>query len=169
MFSGKTTYLINYVTNYSKKYIVFSPSLDTRYGTNRIQTHDGKHITSVSIDNLDEIIVASSEVDLVAFDEIQFFDLKLIDILDTLSQQGKEILLVGLEKDYLDNDFGLLPLLNLPEQNITRLTGSCNECNKPSTKTFRSHQSSEKIELGSNDKYKSLCSTCYDKFTQHEY
>ena len=57
MFSGKTELLIQKYNNIdtSVKTIAYNYFKDTRYGDNKIVSHNGKSISSINIENLNEI------------------------------------------------------------------------------------------------------------------
>ena len=83
MFSGKTTKLIELykeTLTKNKNCIAINYELDTRYGKNKISSHDGLAIDCYSITNLDDFIKNShtkeviANADYIFINEAQFFE-----------------------------------------------------------------------------------------------
>src|SRR5689334_18688634 len=79
MFSGKTEELLRRVRRAEiarKKVKVFKPQIDNRYGMERVASHNGiARDDAVVIKTPEEILAhVDSSIEVVAIDEIQFFD-----------------------------------------------------------------------------------------------
>ncbi len=177
MFSGKTSRLIELYNQYNniqnKKNIIVNKNRvfainydkDIRYGVNKITSHNGKEIDCTSTNNLYalEYNENSNKLNLAEYifiNEAQFFkDLKEW-VLIQIEKYGKNIILCGLDSDYKREKFGQIWDLIPHANKITKLTGTCNNCNKPSIYTHRLTNESEQEIIGTNN-YIPLCRVCY--------
>jgi thymidine kinase len=167
MFSGKTTFVINECKKWlsiSKNVLCINYMDDTRYGDDDyLYTHDKDKIKCVKSYKLkeinDEIIKLT---DVIIINEGQFFDdlfeycVKWCDIYE------KNIIVSGLDGDYLRKPFGqiadLIPYCN----SITKLNAFCSVCKDGTYAHFTARLSSEKnqIVIGSSN-YVAVCRKHY--------
>ena len=81
--------------------------------------------------------MSAERASVVAIDEAQFFDAELPDICEVLADEGRSVLVSGLDRDFLGRPFGPLPrLLSLADQ-VTKLTAICTVCGDDATRTQR--------------------------------
>src|ERR1700743_3750613 len=83
MFSGKTEELIRRLKRVQiagLKAEIFKPAIDTRYHDSDIVSHDSKHIRSTPVDNHFNILLYTSDVDVVGIDEAQFSDPGIVEV-----------------------------------------------------------------------------------------
>ena len=109
MFSGKTEELIKRAKKEitSKKNIsVFKPSIDNRYSQNNIVSHNKNKIKCNIIDSAKEMLNFSLNTNIFFIDEAQFFDEGIIKVCKQLTNQGKKIIIAGLDRDYEAKPFG---------------------------------------------------------------
>lgn len=102
MFSGKSDALITAVKRAmiaNKKIQVFKPRIDDRYSVDTIVTHDGREIDCMVVeDSYDLMNRISLDTDLVAIDEIQFFDDHIMSIVNSLRRYGgMDVVVAGLD------------------------------------------------------------------------
>ncbi|MBC7224643.1 MAG: thymidine kinase, partial [Anaerolineae bacterium] len=73
MFSGKTEELIRRVRRAQiarQKVQVFKPSIDTRYATERVSSHNGMHWDAIPVDRAERILeLVEEDTTVVAIDE----------------------------------------------------------------------------------------------------
>ena len=166
MFSGKTEELIRRVKYANRKGLstqVFKPEIDFRYQKNRIVSHNLNSLESISIQNSEELLNHSQNHNIIAIDEAQFFDAKLVEVCKELSAQNKRVILAALDMDFQGLPFGNMPSLIAAANLVTRLNAICNPCGKPATHTFKKIASQKLIEIGESDIYEARCRTCFDK------
>ena len=171
MFSGKTTKLIELYKEtlaQKKNCIAINYQLDTRYGKNKIISHDGLSINCYSIINIDEFINNTTTKDLITnadyifINEAQFFDSIYESVLYLNNTLKKYVVLCGLDLDYKRNSFGTMMKL-LPEVTfVYKMTGKCVKCNGASCYSHRTVNSYFQILIGVTQ-YVPLCETCYIK------
>ena len=171
MFSGKTTKLIEIYKEMlaqTKNCVVFNYELDTRYGKNKIISHDGLAINCYSIINLDDFIKNSttkeliSNADYIFINEAQFFDSIYTSVLYLNETLGKNVVLCGLDLDYRREKFGTMMELLVKSRNVYKMTGKCAKCSGVSCYSHRIVNSYFQVLIGSAE-YIPLCETCYVK------
>ena len=113
MFAGKTEELIRRINvlSYARKNIlVFKPKIDDRYSTTEIASHAGSKVPCIVISEAKEILNhVNYDTDVVAIDEVHFFDEDVVDICEYLADSGLRLMVAGLDKDFRGEPFGVLP------------------------------------------------------------
>jgi thymidine kinase len=79
-----------------------------------------------------------ADTEVVGIDEGQFFDLELPMICNTLADQGKRVIVAGLDQDYLGKPFEPMPQLLAIAEYITKTHAICMVCGNPANHTQRS-------------------------------
>lgn len=171
MFAGKSEELIRRVKRleYAKKNIlVFKPTIDNRYAEDKIVSHNKNYTSSINIKNAKEILnYVKDETDAIVIDEVQFFDHELINIVNNLANNGKRIIVAGLDCDFKGKPFGIIPKLLAIADSITKLTAICVVCGENATKTQRIINGKEAFEdeptilIGATESYEPRCRNCH--------
>ena len=65
------------------------------------------------------------------------FDEDVVAICDYLADQGKRVMVAGLDKDFRGEPFGVMPELLTRAEFVTKLTAVCAKCGAPATRTQR--------------------------------
>ncbi len=165
MFSGKTEELIRRVrrANIAKqKVIVFKPEIDTRFSNDQIVSHSEQSHTSVSIKDTNDILKLARDYQVVGIDEAQFFSSDLMEICNTLANQGKRVIVAGLDQDYRGMPFEPVPQLLAIAEYITKTLAICMVCGNPADRTQRITKSQERVLVGAKDHYEARCRKCFD-------
>ncbi len=117
MFSGKTEELIRRVkrANYAKlKIQVFKPAIDDRYDEENIVSHDQIKIPSIKVNTVNDIRAnINFDSEIIAIDEVQFFDDSIIKLCNELADGGKRVIIAGLDQDFRGEPFGPVPQASL--------------------------------------------------------
>jgi thymidine kinase len=166
MFSGKSEELIRRVTRSQIARIpvqTFKPVLDNRYGDLRVMSHSRLSVEATSVGDSGELLrsVADSTA-VVGIDEGQFFDLGLVEVADQLAGAGKQVVVAGLDTDYLRRPFGPIPGLCARAEYITKTLAVCHRCGGPALYTQRLVRSDQLVVLGAEGSYEARCRACYD-------
>jgi thymidine kinase len=164
MFSGKTEELIRRLrrAQYAGlKVEIFKPSLDKRYSETRVVSHDDKSIISTPVDNAAAILLLAGECNVVGIDEAQFFDNSIVDVCNTLADNGKRILIAGLDMDFKGNPFGPMPALLAIAEYVTKVHAICMRCGNLAQYSFRKSEEAQLVLLGEKSLYEPLCRNCY--------
>jgi thymidine kinase len=166
MFSGKTEELIRRLRRAQfagLKVEIFKPSLDKRYSETRVVSHDEKSISSTPVDNASSILLLAGDVDVVGIDEAQFFDDSIVDVCNTLADNGIRILVAGLDTDFMRKPFGPMPALLAIAEYVTKVHAICMRCGNLAQYSHRKSTEAQIVLLGEKDIYEPLCRSCYNK------
>ncbi len=172
MFAGKTEELIRRikVLEFARKEIlVFKPSIDNRYSDTMVVSHAGSSVESIVVKKASEILdYVKDTTDVVAIDEVQFFDEEICEVCDTLANRGIRVMAAGLDTDFRGEPFGPMPKLITQAEFVTKLTAVCNKCGAPATRTQRiingkpAHYDDPIILVGAAESYEARCRHCHD-------
>ena len=172
MFAGKTEELIRRINvlSYARKNIlVFKPKIDDRYSTTEIASHAGSKVPCIVISEAKEILNhVNYDTDVVAIDEVQFFDEDVVDICEYLADSGLRVMVAGLDKDFRGEPFGVLPDLLTRAEFVTKLTGVCAKCGAPATRTQRiingkpASFNDPIVLVGAKEAYEPRCRHCHE-------
>ena len=166
MFSGKSEELIRRLRRAQiarQKVQIFKPRIDNRYSEGHIISHSEMRIASESLHSsrdLLERVLPDTEV--VGIDEAQFFDIELPAVCNTLADQGKRVIVAGLDQDYLGKPFEPIPQLLAIAEYITKTLAICMVCGSPANHTQRLVASSERVLVGAQGTYEARCRGCFD-------
>jgi len=164
MFSGKTKTLIRVINEYKtagKKVFVFKPKFDDRYAEDAIVSHDKDETQAFNVSRPVEILDYHLNADVIAIDEIQFFDDSIVEVCNKLSQEGKTVIAAGLDLDYKAQPFGPMPKVLAMADEIIKLNSICTFCSGPARFSHRISDEDSTVVLGESDKYVPLCRSCY--------
>ena len=166
MFSGKSEELIRRLRRAQiarQKVQIFKPALDTRYSEDHIVSHSEMRIPSCAVKTARELLDrVAPETEVVGIDEGQFFDAELPIVCDTLADQGKRVIVAGLDKDYLGKPFEPMPQLLAIAEYITKTLAICMVCGNPANHTQRLVASEDRVLLGTQGTYEARCRRCFD-------
>ena len=159
MFSGKTEELIKRLKKVELnglKYIVFRPKLDSRNPENKIISHAKSEISASIVSSAEEILKLSKEYSVIGIDEAQFFDQSIVEVCNTLANQGVRIIVAGLDMDYEGNPFGPMPYLMACAEEVTKVHAICIETGNPAAYSFRKNESNNLVLIGEKKEYSPL-------------
>ncbi len=141
MFSGKSEELIRRVrrATFAKQEVkVFKPVIDNRYSEENVVSHNGTAIVCKPISSSKEIFDHITEItDVIAVDEVQFFDEEIADVLTILANQGYRVIAAGLDQDFRGEPFSIVPKLMALAESVTKLQAVCSVCGSPASRTQR--------------------------------
>lgn len=167
MFSGKSEELIRRVRRVQiarKKVQIFKPLIDMRYQPDYVYSHDGSKVGATCIKNAVEILdEVEPDTGVVAIDETQFFDQKIVKVCQLLANQGKRVIVAGLDQDFRGEPFGPMPQLLALAEYVDKLHAICMVCGKPGTRTQRlvngkpADYNDPIILIGAKERYEARC------------
>ncbi len=169
MFSGKTEELIRRIRRAQfagLRVEIFKPSLDKRYSEIHVVSHDEKSIVSIPVDNASSILLLSGDADVIGIDEAQFFDSSLTEVCNRLADDGKRVIIAGLDMDFLGNPFGPVPSLLAIAESITKVHAICMRCGNLAQFSYRKSEEESVVLLGEKNLYEPLCRNCYNEATK---
>ena len=172
MSCGKTEELLRRVRRCiiaKKKVVVISPDIDTRSGGDYIESRNGLWLDAVKVKHSIQIMSAVKDAQIVAIDELQFFDSNIVQVISKLMSEGKKVIGTGLELDFKAEPFGSMPELMCIATKVDKLHAVCMKCGcEEATRTQRlidgkpADKSSPLIMIGGDETYEARCIKCYE-------
>lgn len=173
MFSGKTEELLRRVrrSEIARKQVqLFKPKVDDRYGLTRVASHMGTAREDVQV--VDSVTALSAlilpDTDVIAIDEVQFFDWQIANVCDDLADVGKRVIVAGLDQDFRGEPFGPMPLLMSMAERVDKLHAICVVCGAPASRTQRlidqrpARYDDPIILVGGSESYEARCRNCHE-------
>lgn len=170
MFSGKTEELLRRLrraTFARQKVVLFKPALDNRYSETEVVSHDSTSLAATVVYDSLEMLHLSKEAQVIGIDEAQFFDDSLVDICQKLANEGKRIIIAGLDMDYRGVPFGIMPKLMAIAEFVDKVHAICVRCGRLAQYSHRTIKQNDLVVLGEKDRYEPLCRRCYQMFNNN--
>ena len=166
MFSGKTEELIRRLrrAKFARQRVeIYKPAIDKRYSEEEVVSHDSHAIMSTPIDSSAQILLLSSDIDVVGIDEAQFFDDGLVDVCNELANRGVRVIVAGLDMDYKGVPFGPIPALCAIADDVQKVHAICVKCGALAYVSHRKVHGDKRVMIGEMQEYEPLCRDCYIK------
>lgn len=172
MFSGKSEELIRRIKRAEwarQNVITFKHSLDDRATTEYVVSHNGNSCKAIPIEQ--PYILTSFLHDnhtVIGIDEVQFFSNEIVNVVCDLVNQGKRVIVAGLDLDFRGKPFGCMPLLMAIADNVTKLKAICMSCGNDAHFTQRlvngkpAHYDDPLILIGAEQSYQARCRNCHE-------
>jgi thymidine kinase len=165
MFSGKTEELIRRLRRAEiarQRVAIFKPKIDTRYSAEHIVSHSEQALVSQVIEDASDILKRAGEAQVIGIDEGQFFKANVVDVCEQLANQGKRVIVAGLDQDYRGKPFDPMPQLLAVAEYITKTLAICVVCGNPADRTQRKTQQQDRVLVGAKDIYEARCRHCFE-------
>jgi thymidine kinase len=166
MFSGKSEELIRRLRRAMiarKRVQVFKPMIDTRYSESEIVSHGDVRMKSEVVTGAGEILKKLDwRTQVVGVDEPNFMGGDLIDVANQLADSGKQVIIAGLDTDYMGRPFSPIPELLALAESITKTLAICMRCGNPAKHTQRLVESDDLIVVGAAGMYEARCRRCFE-------
>jgi thymidine kinase len=149
MFSGKTEELIRRLKRAKiaqQKVEIFKPAIDVRYHESDIVSHNQTVIRSTPVHASDEILLMTSDCEVVGVDEAQFFDEGIVDVVN-MDSKGVP--------------FGPMPALMSIAEYVTKVHAICVVCGEIANYSYRKVANEQQVMLGELDSYEARCRKCF--------
>jgi len=172
MFAGKTTELIKRIERQAfarRKVALFKPSIDTRYSTEEVVAHNGLRYEAFVVPTNGDGVASIMETtirekyEVIGVDEVQFFPMEIVDVLNKLADDGVYVIASGLNLDFKGDPFPVMKELLVRADNIVYLTAVCTVCGRPATRSQRlidgkpAPRNSPVILVGGRESYEARC------------
>jgi len=165
MFSGKSQELIRRLrlaTIARQKVLIFNSSLDVRYGKKQIISHDKSKLPCIPVKHaLDILEHVKPDTQVVGIDEIHFFGPEIVEVCEKLANDGKRVIVGGLDQDYMGRPFENVAKLMAVSEFVTKNLAICMICGNPANHSQRIIKSKKRIDVGAGDKYEARCRKCF--------
>jgi thymidine kinase len=166
MFSGKSEELIRRLRRAiiaKQRVQIFKPTIDSRYSDAEIVSHSEMRMPSIVVTSSAELIgKVDHRTEVVGIDEAQFFDEGLVEAAQRLADQGKRVIIAGLDKDFRGLPFGPIPYLMAVAEDVTKTLAICVRCGSPANNTQRLVESDELVVVGAQGVYEARCRRCFE-------
>ncbi|MBU4690496.1 thymidine kinase [Mycoplasma sp. ES3157-GEN-MYC] len=166
MFSGKTEELLKRVNTLKwaeVNTLVIKPSFDSRFSDSELVSRTGAKLKSQNVKNSKEILeIWSPEYRAVAIDEMNFFDENLPEVIEYLLSRDVNVLVSGLDLDFLRKPFGITPHIIAIADEVSKLKAVCVVCKRPAGFSFRKISNQDLNVLGDSE-YEARCRQCHIK------
>ncbi|GAA5520721.1 thymidine kinase [Aliifodinibius salicampi] len=164
MFSGKTEELIRRAKRAhiaGQKVVVVKPKVDNRYSEEDIVSHNETTLPGLIVDTADQIVLLTGDAQVVCIDEAQFFDKQLINVANTLANDGKRVIIAGLDMDFEGRPFEPMPQLLAIAEYVTKLHAICAESGTMAHYSQRVVENEERVLVGETDAYEPRARHCF--------
>lgn len=164
MFSGKTEELIRRAKRAhiaGQEIVIAKPAIDKRYSDEEIVSHNQNALASIIVDTADQIVLLTGNSKVVCIDEAQFFDKRLVDVANTLANDGKRVIIAGLDMDFEGRPFEPMPKLLAIAEYITKLHAICSESGRLANYSQRVVESSDRVLVGETEAYEPRARHCF--------
>lgn len=181
MAAGKSTMLLQAANNYITRGMnvkLFTSALDTRSGKGKITSRIGLEAEAEIIANSTEGLQTLKDLKVqvqngyklgaIFVDECQFLSEEAIDILsDIVDDCDVPVLCYGIRTDFMGKLFsGSQRLFELADK-IEELKHICS-CGTKAVMNARIVESTEKVLIGAEDAYETMCRKCYKEFIKNK-
>ncbi|MDE2492039.1 MAG: thymidine kinase [Elusimicrobia bacterium] len=165
MFSGKTQELIRRLRLAQiarQKVQVFNSALDVRYAKDHIVSHDLSRTPSIAVSRARDILKkVAPDAQVVGVDEVQFFDEEIVDVCERLADEGRRVIVAGLDQDFRGVPFPVTCRLMGVAEFVTKNLAICTLCGNPANRSQRLSGGRKVVEVGAADKYEARCRRCF--------
>jgi len=145
MFSGKTEELIR-----------------------RVASHNGMQVEAVPVESTVQLrALIDPDTTVVALDEAQFFDDDVVALCGELANQGRRVIVAGLDMDFRGEPFGPMPQLMAQAERVDKVQAICVVCGGPASRTQRlingqpAAYGDPVILVGASEVYEARCRGCH--------
>ncbi|WP_049984822.1 thymidine kinase [Halobellus rufus] len=174
MFSGKTEEVLRRLRRAEiagQEIAVFKPAVDDRYGETTVGSHVGRQWEATVVPNEGEDVWEIRDEldgeDVVAVDEANFFAPELVEVCQRLADDGRRVIVSGIDQTYRGEPFEPLPQLMAVAEYVDKLQAICALCGEPATRNQRlvdgrpAHADEPTIVVGADESYEARCRNCH--------
>jgi thymidine kinase len=166
MFSGKSEELIRRLRRAQiarKRVQVFKPAIDDRYSKEEIVSHSDLRLDAEIVANAAEILKKLDwRTQVVGVEEANFLADGLVEVAQQLADSGKQVIVAGLDTDYMGRPFPPIPDLLCVAESITKTLAICMRCGNPAKHTQRLVEADDLIVVGASGMYEARCRRCFE-------
>ncbi len=164
MYAGKSTELIRIIRRFKilkKKVIVINHTINNRYGSSSLTTHNRESFDEcIILDRLSDLSVELLEsADVIVIEELQFFGDAYDSVVKWVDEDRKCVVAAGLDGDFKKQPFGDVLRLIPHAEKVYKLNALCKRCGNGTAAHFTKRMTSdqETTLVGSDDIYEPVC------------
>lgn len=164
MFSGKSEELIRRLRRAEiggQRALIIKPLVDDRYDLGHVVSHAGVKMRAVTATGSAEVLRLGAGYDAVGIDEVQFFDEEIVEVCERLADEGRRVIVAGLDQDYRGAPFPVTCRIMGVAEFVTKNLAICSVCGAAANRSQRLSPTKKLIEVGTGDKYEARCRRCF--------
>lgn len=174
MFSGKSEELIRRMRRAryaNQKVVVFKHSSDDRYDETKVASHSQIFIEAVPVATVDDMRKLMNEkysdAKVIGIDEAQFFGDAIVDFCEELADNGKRVVVAGLDQDFRGEPFKPMDRLMAKAEYVDKFNAICACCGNPASRTQRlvngepAYEDDPIVLVGASESYEARCRKCH--------
>jgi thymidine kinase len=166
MFSGKTERLIERLRAARREgqlVAAFKHMSDRRYSNRNLASHSHQEFPAEPVTSAAEIRLQAGQARVVAIDDGQFFDEDLVAVCVGLRQQGRRVIVAGLDRDCWSKPFHPVPDVAAVADDVVQTQGICASCGQPADRTYRHAPVVAGGDMvGGPEAYEPRCARCFN-------
>lgn len=175
MFSGKSEELIRRIRRAkfaNQKVVVFKHASDKRYDDVKVASHSQLFIEAVPAHDAAEIekILEEkySDAKVIGIDEAQFFGEGIVALCERLADDGKRVIVAGLDQDFKGAPFKPMDELMAKAEYVDKFNAICAVCGNPASRTQRlvngepAYSDDPIVLVGASESYEARCRRCHE-------
>lgn len=165
MFSGKTEWLIKKMQQYKDGSLVIRYTNDTRYSEDSITSHSGLKMFAKKASDSNEVeeLITNNNFFALGIDEIQFFDIRITEVLRNLKDSGVKVFAAGLDTDFMKAKWETTEQVGKYADELVHLRAICSVCKQHNALySKRIINSEDRIMIGGNGSYEARCEEHFD-------
>lgn len=165
MFSGKTERLIARLRDAQQlglRVVAIKHRIDDRYDATHLVTHRHDRFDALRATDAAEIEHLAADHDVIGIDEGHFFGAPLLPVVKRLIQQGKRVIVAGIDNDAWGKPFRPMPeLISLADEDVLATT-ACVRCGKDARFSQRMVPVHSAYMVGGAGDYEPRCGDCFE-------
>lgn len=173
MWSDKTNWLIKKIKELNRGAVGFKPRIDNRYTKKAVlRSHDGLEVKAMLIDNkkpqeLIKYVKKHPRTKRIVLDETNFFDNRLVKVVEKLLDMGVDVYAAGLMYDADRKEFGATKKLTVIANEMVIGRARCDYryangiCTIPARHSYTKQKKETQLVVGTADLYGAACSDHY--------
>jgi thymidine kinase len=103
------------------------------------------------------------DTQVVGIDEVQFFDEEIVEVCEKLADDGRRVIVAGLDQDFRGVPFPVTSRLMGVAEFVTKNLAICMVCGNPANRSQRLSSGKKVIDVGAGDKYEARCRRCFKR------
>jgi thymidine kinase len=115
-----------------------------------------------------DIPLLVNDCEVVGIDEAQFFDDEIVQVCNDLANQGKRVIVAGLDMDFKGNPFGPMPALMATAEYVTKVHAVCTKTGNLAQYSFRKSPDDSLVVLGEKEAYEPLSRAAFFKLNNQK-
>jgi len=112
--------------------------------------------------------INDKKYDIIGIDEVQFFDDKIVEVINKLADDGVRVIVAGLDMDFKAEPFHPMPEIMAISEMVTKLHAVCNKCGKEASRSQRlingepAKYDDPIVVIGASESYEARCRHCHE-------